>query len=181
MLRTFSHSSSGTLSDLIPWVYLSLPQYSHKGYDYHSYMNDLVVFPTFLNLSLNYTKRSSWSEPQSAPGFVLADFSFFCCKEYNQSDFSIDHLVVSMCRVISSVVERGCLLWPGHSLSKTVSLCPASFYTPRPNLPVTPGISWLPTFAFQSPMMKRTSSLVFVLEGLVGLHRTIWIQPLWHY
>ena len=34
---------------------------------------------------------------------------------------------------------------------------PASFYTPRPNLPVTPGVSWLPTFAFQSPIMKRTS------------------------
>ena len=26
----------------------------------------------------------------------------------------------------------------------------------RPNLPVTAGISWLPTFAFQYPMMKRT-------------------------
>ena len=41
----------------------------------------------------------------------------------------------------------------------SVSLCPASFYTPRPNLPITPGISWLPTFAYQSPKMKRTSFL----------------------
>ena len=40
-----------------------------------------------------------------------------------------------------------------------ISLCPASFCTPRPNLPVTPGVSWLPTFAFQSPIMKRTSFL----------------------
>ena len=39
----------------------------------------------------------------------------------------------------------------------SVSLCPASFCTPRPNLPVTSGISWLSTFAFQSPMMERTS------------------------
>ena len=30
-------------------------------------------------------------------------------------------------------------------------------FTPRPNLPVIPGISWLPTFAFQYLMMKRTS------------------------
>ena len=30
--------------------------------------------------------------------------------EYNQSDFSIDHLVMSMCRVFSCVVGRGCLL-----------------------------------------------------------------------
>ena len=29
----------------------------------------------------------------------------------------------------------------------------------RPNLPVTPGVSWLPTFALQSPIMKRTSFL----------------------
>ena len=41
----------------------------------------------------------------------------------------------------------------------SISLCPASFCTPRPNLPVTPGISWLPTFAFQPPIMKRTSFL----------------------
>ena len=38
-----------------------------------------------------------------------------------------------------------------------------AFCISRPNLPWvygatdTPGISWLPTFAFQSPMMKRTS------------------------
>ena len=40
-----------------------------------------------------------------------------------------------------------------------VSICPDPFCIPRPNLPVTPGISWLPTFAFQSPIMKRTSFL----------------------
>ena len=79
--------------------------------------------------------------------------------EYNQSDFSIDHLVMSMCRVVSCVVGRGCLLWPVHSLGKIASLCPASFCTPRPNLPVTSGIFWLPTFVFQSPIMKRTSFL----------------------
>ena len=62
-----------------------------------------------------------------------------------------------MCTVVSCVVGRGCLLWPVCSLGKTVSLCPASFCTPWPNLPVTPGISWFPTFAFLSPLMKRTS------------------------
>ena len=41
----------------------------------------------------------------------------------------------------------------------SISLCPASFFTPRPNLPITPGVSWLPTFEFQSPIMKRTSFL----------------------
>ena len=41
----------------------------------------------------------------------------------------------------------------------SVSLCPASFCTPRSHLPTTPGVFLLPTFAFQSPIMKRTSFL----------------------
>ena len=67
----------------------------------------------------------------------------------------IDHLVMSMCRVFFSVVGRGCLLC--FAWQNSVSLCPPSFCTPRANLPVTPGISWLSIFAFQSPIMKRTS------------------------
>ena len=56
----------------------------------------------------------------------------------------------------------------------SASLCPAfHFFTPRPNFPVMTGISSLPAFAFQSPMVKRTSFLVLDLEGLVGLHRII--------
>ena len=43
------------------------------------------------------------------------------------------------------------------SWQNSVSLCPASFYIPRSNLPVTPGIYWLHAFAFQSPMMKMAS------------------------
>ena len=65
-----------------------------------------MVFPTFFNLSLNLTIRSSWSEPQSAPGPVFADFG-------------VDHLVMSMC-IFSRVVWRGCLLWPVCSLGKTL-------------------------------------------------------------
>ena len=73
----------------------------------------LVVFPTFFNFSLNLAIRSSWSEPQSAPGLVFADcieLLHFGCKEYNQSDFGVDHLVMSTCRVFSCVVGSECLL-----------------------------------------------------------------------
>ena len=35
-------------------------------------------------------------------------------KESNQSDFWFDPLVMPMCRVISCVVGRGCLLWSVH-------------------------------------------------------------------
>jgi len=67
------------------------------------------------------------------------------------------------------------------SWQNSMSLCPASFCTPRPNLPVTPGVSWLPTFAFQTPIMKRYLFWVLVLKGLVGLHRTVQLQLLQHY
>ena len=43
------------------------------GFWFRSYLNGLVVFPTFFNLSLNLAIRSSWSEAQSAPGLVFAD------------------------------------------------------------------------------------------------------------
>ena len=138
---------------------------------------------------------------------------------------------MSMCRLFSCVVERGCLLWPVRSLGRTLLVFAllhwkrlwcweglgavgegddrgwdgwmasptqwtwvwvnsgswwwtgrpgvlqlmgsqrvghdwatelnwtASFCTPWPNLPVTPGVSWLPIFAFQSPIMKMTSFL----------------------
>ena len=61
------------LSDLTPWIYLSLPLYNCKGFWFRSYLNGLVIFPIFFNLSLNFAIRSSWSEPQSAPSLVFAD------------------------------------------------------------------------------------------------------------
>ena len=82
-----------------------------------------MVFPTFFNLSLNLAIRSSWSEPQSAPGLVFADCTellHLWLQEYNQSDFGVDHLVMSMCRVFSCVVGRGCLLWSMCFLDRTL-------------------------------------------------------------
>ena len=44
------------------------------------YLNSLVIspaffnFPAFFNLNLNLAVRHSWSEPQSAPGLVFADY-----------------------------------------------------------------------------------------------------------
>ena len=77
-------------------------------------LNGLVFSPTFFNLSLNLAIRSSWSKPQSAPGLVFADcieLLHLWLKEYNQFDISIDHLVMSMCRVFSCVLGRRYLLW----------------------------------------------------------------------
>ena len=89
---------------------------------------------------------------------------------------------MSVCRVVSCVAGSGCFLWPVHSLGKTLlTFSLLHFVCQRQNLTVTPGISWLPTFAFQSPIMKRTPLfLVLVLECLVGLQRIFQLQLLWH-
>ena len=58
------------LSDLIPWIYLSSSLLS-KGIWFNSYLNGLVVFPTFFSLSLNFAIRTLWSEPQSSPDLFL--------------------------------------------------------------------------------------------------------------
>ena len=81
-------------------------------------------------------------------------FNFSPSREHNQLDFSVDHLMMFMCRIL---LLKECLPWPVCSFDKTVSLCPASFCTPNSNLPVILNISWFPTFAFQSSLMKRTS------------------------
>ena len=110
-----------SLSNLILWIYLSLPLYNCKGFK--SYLNGLVVFPTSFNFSLNLaTGVHDLSHSQLLVLFLLTVQSFFIfgCKEYNQSDFGVDHLVMSMCRIFSCVVGKGCLLWPVCSLGKTL-------------------------------------------------------------
>ena len=41
------------------------------------------------------------------------------------------------------------------SWQNSISLCPALFCTLRPNLPVTPGISLFPTFAFRASLVAQ--------------------------
>ena len=60
------------LSDLIPWIYLSLPLYNHKGFDLdHTWMSSGFLY--FLQFKSDLAIRSSWSEPQSVVGLVFAD------------------------------------------------------------------------------------------------------------
>ena len=70
-------------------------------------------------------------------------------------------LTVWWCPCVECCWKRMFAMTSTFSWQKSVNLCPASFCTPRRNFPFTPGISWLPTFAFQSPMKKRTSFVLF--------------------
>ena len=87
----------------------------------------------------------------------------------------ISVLTVWWCPCVQSslmLVEEGVCYDQCVLLANSISLCPASFSTSRPDLPVFPGISWLPTFAFWSPIMKRISFWVLVLEGFL-----VFIEP----
>ena len=83
-----------------------------------------MVFPTFFNLSLNLAIRSSWSEPQSAPGLVSVDcveFLHLWLQGIESVWFWHWPSGVSTGRVVAScIVVRRCLLWPVHSLGKTL-------------------------------------------------------------
>ena len=87
---------------------------------------------------------------------------------------------MSMCRVFSYVVGRGCLLWPVRSLGKTL-LAFALLHFVFTKFAFTPGISWLPTFVFQCSVMKRKSFLDVSSKVLVGLHRTVQLHLFQHY
>ena len=66
-------------------------------------------------------------------------------------------------------------------LANSISLCPASFCTLRPNLPVTPCIL-TSYFCFPVPYNEKAIFFwVLVLEGLVGLHSIVQLQLLQHY
>ena len=66
MSRTSIHSSSGTLSDLVPWIYLSLSLYNRKGFDLPEWSSG---FPYFLQFKSGFGNKefmiwatvSSWS------------------------------------------------------------------------------------------------------------------------
>ena len=89
---------------------------------------------------------------------------------------------MSMCRVFSCVVGRGCFLWPVISLGKTL-LAFALLHS------VLQGQICLLLQVSLNFLLLLSNSLwwkghlfgVLVLEGLVCLHRIIQLQPFQHY
>jgi len=86
------------------------------------------------------------------------------------------------CVVFFCVVGRGCLLWPMRSLNKTLLAFALLHF-------VLQGQTCLLLQVFLDFLLLHSSPIwwkgylfwVLVLEGLVGLHRTIQLQLLHHY
>ena len=89
---------------------------------------------------------------------------------------------MSMCRVFSCVVGRGYLLWPVHSLSKTL-LAFALLHSVLQGQICMLLLIFLDSYFF-IPVPYNEEDIFFgvlVLEGLVGLHRTVQLQLLQQY
>ena len=73
MLRIYIHSSLGTLYIGFNFLHLLLTStVQPERIWFRSYLNGLVIFLTFFNISLNFALRSSWFEPQSVQGPLYA-------------------------------------------------------------------------------------------------------------
>ena len=97
------------------------------------------------------------------------------------SDFSADHLVMSMYRVFSCVVESGCLLWPVCSLGKTLLAFSLLHSKLQGQTCLLLQVSLDFLLFYSSPLWwKGHLFLVFILEGLVGHCGTIQLKLFQH-
>ena len=88
---------------------------------------------------------------------------------------------MSMCRVVSCVVGRRCLLWPVCSLDKTLFSFVCFILYSKAKLACCS--RYLLTSYFCIPIPYDENDIFFlqlVLEDFVGLPRTGQLQPFWH-
>ena len=89
---------------------------------------------------------------------------------------------MSMCRVFSCVVGRGCLLWPVHSLGKTLLAFALLHFVLQGHICPLLQVSLDFLLLHSSPLWWKGYILcVFVLKGLIRLQRIIQLQLLQHY
>ena len=121
MSGTSIHSSSGTLSDLIPGIYLSLPLYNHKEFDLgHTWSSS---FPYFLQFKSEFGNKEFMI-------WATVKFQSCLCWLYRVSPYLGAKNIINLslvltiwwcsCRGFSCTVGRRCLRWPVHSLGKTL-------------------------------------------------------------
>ena len=90
--------------------------------------------------------------------------------------------MMSMYRVISCIIGRWCLLWPVHSLGKTLLAFALLHFVLQGQTCLLLQVSLDFLLLHSSPLWwKGHLFLVLVLESLIGLHRTVQLQLLQHY
>ena len=120
-----------------------------------------------------------WATVSSQSCFCWCIELLHLCKEYNQSDFGFDCLVMSMCSLLLCCLKSVFPMTSAFSWQNSISLCAASFCTPRPYLPCY--FRCFLTSYFPVPSNGKHIFWVLFLKGLIGLHRTVQLQLLQHY
>ena len=88
---------------------------------------------------------------------------------------------MSMCRVFSCVLGRGCLLWLVHSLGKTILAFTVLHSVLQGKICQLLQVFLDFLLLHSSSIMKGHLFWMLVLKGLVGLHKTIQLQLLQSY
>ena len=106
---------------------------------------------------------------------------FLAVKNIINLIFSINHLVMSICRVISWVVGKGCLLWPACSLDKTLLVFALFHFVFQGQVCLLFWGSLDFLFLHSNPLWwKGHIFSLLVLEGAAGLYRNSQLQLLWY-
>ena len=178
IISCLTTSNLSWFMDLTFQVPMQCCSLQHRTFSITSHIHNWVLFLLWFSLFILLELFLHWAywaptNLQSSSFSILSFCLFILFMGFSKQEYwsglpfpsSVDHIVSELSTVthpswvalndmahsfieLDKAVGRGCLLWPVCTLGKTIRLCPASFCTPRPNLPVTPGISWLPTFAF---------------------------------
>ena len=118
---------------------------------------------------------------------IVSSWSCFC-RLYRASPSSTAKNVINLISILTIwwcpcvelslvLLEEGVCYVQCVLLANSVSLCPSAFCTPRQNLPVTLGVSWLPAFA-SNPLWWKGCLFFEVssrsLHGIVQLQLSGW-------
>jgi len=184
--RTSVHSFSGVLFTRSNPLNLYITSTLYSWWIWFKSVPDCPSsFPHFLYFKpeVCYRELMIWATVISGSYFLLTDFSFsiFGYKECDQSEFGIDHLVMSMCKVISYVVEKGGSLWLVYSLGRILLTFALLHFVLQGQTCLLLQASLDFLFLPSNPLWwKGHLFLLLVLEGLIGLHRTGQLHLLWH-
>ena len=133
-------------------------------------------FP-FFNLSLNLAIRSSWSEPQSAPGLVFADYRASPSLAAKNIVNLISILTVSWCPCVEYslvLLEEGVFYDQCIFLAKLLLVFAVLHSVFQGQICLLLQVSLEFLLLHSSPLWwKGHLFLVLVLEGLIDLHRTV--------
>ena len=176
MSWTSVHSFSGTLSDLIPWIYFSLW--------FRSYLNGLVVFPTFFKYDFGNKEFMIWATVSS-----WSCFCWLCWASPSLAAKNIINLISVLTIWWCPCVESSLVLLEGGVCYDQCILL-AKLYQPLPWFILYSKAKFACssrrslTSYFCIPVFNNEKDIfvwVLVLEGLIGLHRSVHHQLLQHY